>query len=97
METDKEKQLADLLLKERLERLTGKKVILEEGQINVTKDFDPEEQRKKGELTNNFKESVLDLINEYINLDLSPAVIGGTLQELGNHFDLGTRKNKFSE
>jgi hypothetical protein len=97
MATDKEKKLAIVLLTERLERVTGKKVVLEEGQINVTKDFDPEEQRKKRELTSNFKESVLDLINEYINLDLSPAVIGGTLQELGNHFDLGARKNKFSE
>lgn len=31
MATNKEKQLATLLLKERLERLTGKKVVLKEG------------------------------------------------------------------
>jgi hypothetical protein len=84
-------------LQEKLERLTGKKVTFKEGQINVTKELDPEYQKRKKELTDNFKEAVLDVINEYINLDLSPAVIGGILGELGNHFDLGTRKNKFSE
>ncbi|MDD3988175.1 MAG: hypothetical protein PHC93_04395 [Candidatus Omnitrophica bacterium] len=44
MATKREKQLATLLLKERLERLTGKKVILED-MINVSKDFEPDAEK----------------------------------------------------
>ena len=73
MATNREKQLAIQILKERIERVTGKKVILKEAAI-----------RDSAQAKSLFHDAVLDLIQEYVNEGLEYSDAKETLIEISN-------------
>ena len=70
MATNKEKQLAILLLRERLEKVTGKKVILKEGTWSIPKSTqDYVKARKALEELSQLKTSLYSILDDDIFMD----------------------------